>query len=95
MPKRNWRKYSEKNQKETIEHEKKYKEKQISKWECRICHSLNEDSNPYCIQCYLGLHYYAYVNMHMFVARDTSYEEIYYPSQHLEASLDSISLHSS
>lgn len=95
MSKRNWRKFSEKTVKESNEPEKRYKEKEKLKWECRICHSLNDDYNAYCVQCYLGLHYYAYVNMHMFVARDTSFEEIYYPSKQLETSLDSISLHSS
>lgn len=30
------------------------------------------------MQCYITLYYYSYVNTHMFVAKDTSYQELYF-----------------
>lgn len=52
-----------------------------TKWECRICQSQNDASYAFCVQCYLGLHYYSYVNMHMFVESDNSFQELYSPSK--------------
>lgn len=75
MPKRNSAKKSDKQRKYSVGSSKRFVEKvQDAKWECRICQHLNESSYAFCVQCYLGLHYYAYVNMHMFVASDNSYE---------------------
>lgn len=82
MPKRNSNKQGQKPRKYSENTSRRFKEKPVDeKWQCRICQAMNESSYAFCVQCYMGLHYYAYVNMHMFVEGDYSYEQVYYQAQ--------------
>ena len=60
------RKYSE-------QQPRRYYEKPES-WRCQICFTEHPNSQQFCIPCYIDLHYYSYVNMHMFVQSDNSYQ---------------------
>lgn len=82
MPKKISHKQRQKPRKYSENGTRRFREKPINeKWQCRICQTMNEASYAFCVQCYLGLHYYAYVNMHMFVESDYSYEQVYYQTQ--------------
>lgn len=60
------RKYSE-------NYQRKYQERPQT-WRCQICKTDNPNWHQFCIPCYIDLHYYSYVNMHMFVESDNSYQ---------------------
>ena len=48
------------------------------KWTCSVCCNQNEPEEPMCVQCFICLHYYWYVNSSMFVAHDDAYLETFY-----------------
>lgn len=49
-------------------------------WVCGICSSFNSNQDRYCLQCYQSLYYYFYIDMHMFVERDYSFYQNFYPA---------------
>ena len=70
---------SRRSRKNSTKGSRKFVEKFPNKnWQCQICNSVNDVSQYFCVQCYIDLNYYAYVNNHMFVTHDNSYMQTYY-----------------
>jgi hypothetical protein len=58
-------------------------------WKCKICKLNIDNSEAFCtmlliigLSCYQAMFYYSYINMHLFVQSDDSFQDIYFPGTH-------------